>query len=217
MITSVRKTLKHQAVTLTGTGVLVSGGVATFDVPRCLAIFCTLSVTGSTFTIKGTDCYGQALTWTGIGASGGIPFSTSGQVVTSVAFKTFTSASYTATTATGTSTTSVQIGTTDSYGLPYRISAANKVASVTMDGFPVFSTQPAALLGASGYIVQAGLAATGVATASTADVRGIVQLPPLSLANGTRSFAINIISPAFGVTPSNDTKENTYGVTPFGA
>ena len=208
-------TLTASALTITPTGALVTAGVATFDVPRCLAIFCTLSVTGSTFTLRGTDGYGQAITWTGFGASGGVPFSTSGQAITSIAFKTLLTASYTATTATGTATSSVQIGTTDAYGLPYRIASNNRVASVTMDGFPVFATAAAAILGASGFFVQAGFAATGVATASTADPRGIVQLPPNNLANGTRNFAINIISPAFGVTANNDTKENTYGVTPF--
>lgn len=208
-------TLTASAVTLTPTGALVSGGVATLDVPRCVAIFCTLSITGSTFTIRGTDAYGQSLTWSGTGASGGAAFATSGMSVSSVAFKTITSASYTAG-ATGTSTTSVQIGTTDWYGLPYRISNANKVVTVTMDGWPQLATAPLAL-GAIGGGVISGLATTTAATATTADVRGVVGFASTFIANGTRSFAITIINPMYNVVSSNDTAAITYGVTPFSA
>lgn len=210
-------TLTGSAVTISITGSLVSNGVGVLDVPRCVAVFCTLSITGSTFTIRGTDTYGAALTCTFTGASGGAAFATTGMAVTPVAFKTITSASYTATTATGTSTTSVQIGTTDWYGLTYRITNKNRVQSVTMDGWPVTATAPGTVVGAIGGGVIAGLATTTAATATTADVRGIVGLPTGFIADGTRSFAINVTAPQYNVPASNDTKEITYGVTPFGS
>lgn len=210
-------TLTASAVTITLTGALVSGGVAAIDVPRCIGIFCTLSATMGTFTIRGTDAYGSPLTWTGVGATGGVPFSTSGQAVTSVAFRTVTTASYTSTTASGLATTQISIGTMDCYGLPYRIPSKNRVVAVTMDGQPVIATTPASALGLPGMFVQAGLATTTAATATTADVRGVVQLPTQSLADGTRTFAIHVIHPSYNVVSSNDTKEITYGVTPFTA
>ena len=208
-------TLTGSAVTISITGSLVSGGVATLDVPRCVAVFCTLSITGSTFTIIGTDFYGAAQKCTFTGASGGAAFATTGMAVSPVAFKTITSASYTATTATGTSTTSVQIGTTDCYGLPYRIASKNRVVSMTMDGFPIFATAPGTVLGAIGGFIQAGLATTTAATATTVDVRGVVNFPTNFIANDTRTFAVNIVGPSYNVPKSNDTKEITYGVAPF--
>lgn len=209
-------TITASAVTITITGALVTASVATLDVPRCVAVFCTLSITGSTFTLIGTDFYGQTQKATFTGASGGAAFSTTGFAICPVAFKTITSASYTATTATGTSTTSVQIGTTDCYGLPYRISSQNKIQSITMNGFPVFTTLFATTLNNNlGGSIQPGLATTVTPTASTADVRGVVQLPTNFIADGTRTFAVNITNPAYNVTAVNDTKETTYGVTPF--
>lgn len=208
-------TLTGSAVTISITGSLVSNGVAVLDVPRAVAVFCTLSITGSTFTIIGTDFYGQTQKATFTGAAGGAAFATTGMAVSPVAFKTITSASYTATTATGTSTTSVQIGTTDWYGVPYRLSSKNRVVSMTMDGFPIFATIPGTVVGAIGGGVITGLATTVTPTASTADVRGMIGFPTNFIADGTRTFAINVVSPAFNVTKANDIKETTYGVTPF--
>lgn len=208
-------TITASAVTISITGSLVSGGVATLDVPRCIAVFCTLSITGSTFTIIGTDFYGQTQKATFIGASGGAAFSTTGMAVSPVAFKTITSASYTATTATGTATSSVQIGTTDCYGLPYRLASQNRVVAMTMNGFPIFSTAQGTALNHLGGFVQVGLATTITPTATTTDVRGVVALPTAFIANGTNTYAFNIANPAFNVTTVNDTKETTYGVTPF--
>lgn len=209
-------TLTGSAVTITITGALVTASVATLDVPRCVAVFCTLSITGSTFSIIGTDFYGQTQKATFTGASGGAAFSTTGFAISPVAFKTITSASYTATTATGTSTTSVQIGTTDCYGLPYRIASQNRVQSITMNGFPMFTTIFATTLNNNlGGSIQPGLATTVTPTASTADVRGVVQFPTNFIADGTRTFAVNITSPAWNITKTNDTATTTYGVTPF--
>lgn len=210
-------TLTGSAVTISITGSLVSGGVATLDVPRCVAVFCTLSVTGSTFTIRGTDFYGAAQSCTFTGASGGAAFATTGMAVSPVAFRTITSASYTATTATGTSTTSVQIGTTDWYGLPYRIANKNRITTVTMDGWAQLATAPSTTIGGIGGGVIAGLATTtSAATATTTDVRGLVGMATAFIADGTRSFAIGIIGPQYNQPASNDTKEITYGITPFG-
>lgn len=208
-------TLTGSAVTISITGSLVTASVATLDVPRCVAVFCTLSITGSTFTIIGTDFYGSPQKATFIGASGGAAFATTGMAVSPVAFKTITSASYTATTATGTSTTSVQIGTTDWYGLPYRLPRKNAIVSITMDGWQMLATAPGTVIGAIGGGVITALATGTTPTASTADVRGVVGFPTGSIADGTRSFAINMISPAFNITKQNDTATMTYGPLPF--
>lgn len=209
-------TLTGSAASISITGSLVNtAGVGVLDVPRCVAVFCTLSVTGSTFTIIGTDFYGQTQKATFTGASGGAAFATTGMAVCPVAFKTITSASYTATTATGTSTTSVSIGTTDWYGTPYRLAAKNRVVSVTMDGWQMLATAPSTTIGGIGGGIINGLATTATPTASTTDVRGLVGFPSGSIADGTRVFAINITNPMYNVPKSNDTKEITYGVTPF--
>lgn len=208
-------TLTGSAVTISITGSLVSNGVAVLDVPRCIAVFCTLSVTGSTFTFIGTDFYGQTQKATFTGAAGGAAFATTGMAVSPVAFKTITSASYTATTATGTSTTSVQIGTTDWYGVPYRMPRKNAVVALTMDGFPMFATVPGTVVGAIGGGVITALATGTTPTATTADVRGVIGFPTNFIANDTRTYGINLVSPAWNITKVNDTATTTYGPTPF--
>jgi hypothetical protein len=61
----------------------------------------------------------------------------------------------------------------------------------------------------------AGLAATGVATATTADVRGTVALATVISANGSRYISVKFATPNTGIAAGADTKENSYGVTPF--
>ena len=208
-------TITASAVTIGITGSLVSGGVATLDVPRCVAIFCTLSVTGSTFTIRGTDAYGKSQVSTFTGASGGAAYATTGMAISPVSFKTITSASYTSTTATGTSTTSVQIGTTDAYGLPYRITSQNRVQSITQNGWQLTATAVGTVLGAAGGFVQVGLSTAITPTATTTDVRGVISLPTRSIANDTNTYGIYIVGPSYNIAASADTKEITYGATPF--
>lgn len=190
-----------QGGTLTATGPLVSGGVATIDFPRCLQITASTNFSTGLITIRGTDGYGQAMTWTGIGPTGNTIGNTGSFVVTSKAFKTVTTASIV-----GTASAGLLIGTSNTYGLPYRVSSTARVVGVYVDGFS---------FGSSSGTVTAGFAATGTHTASAADVRGTVALATGALANDTRNFSIGIISPAWGVAPGTDTVENTYGATQF--
>jgi hypothetical protein len=104
------------AGTLTGTGALVSSGVATFDVPRCVTITASSNMSTTTFTIQGTDAYGAPLTasvtwpdWQYLGNSGSV-------VNTLSAFKTVTTAS-----SNGAATGLLAIGNSDTFGLPYRL------------------------------------------------------------------------------------------------
>lgn len=191
--------------TLTATGPLVSSGVATLDFPRALRITATTNISAALITIRGTDGYGQAMTWTGIGPTGNTAGTTGSFVITNKAFKTVTTASISAA-ATG----GIQIGTSDTYGLPYRISATNKVVGVYVDGFS---------FGSSAGTVTAGFSATGAAhTASGTDVRGLVALPTAVLANDTRNYTIGIISPSWNVSAStNESTVNTYGATQYSA
>ncbi len=67
----VTSTTGSAGVALTLNGGLVSGGVATFDVPRRVAVTSIANETAKTFTITGTDYYGrpQSETLTGAGTS----------------------------------------------------------------------------------------------------------------------------------------------------
>jgi hypothetical protein len=189
--------------TLSATGALVSGGVATIDFPRALQITATTNISTALITIRGTDGYGQAMTWTGIGPTGNTLGAAGSFVITNKAFKTVSTASISAA-ATG----GILIGTSDTYGLPYRVGATNRVVGLFVDGFS---------FGSSAGTVTASFSATGAAhTASGTDVRGLVALPTAVLANGTRNYAIGIISPSFNVAPSaNESTANTYGATQF--
>jgi hypothetical protein len=196
-------TTASQGATLTATGPLVSNGVATIDVPRCLQITASTNLSTCIITVRGTDGYGEAMTWSGIGATGNTIGNTGSFVITGKAFKTVTTASIV-----GTASAGIQIGTSNTYGLPYRIGATNRVVGLFVDGFS---------FGSSAGTVTAGFTTTGTHTASGADVRGTVALPTAVIANDSRSYAIGIISPAFNVAASTDTKENTWGVTQYSA
>lgn len=190
------------AGTLTGTGPLVSSGVATFDVPRCVTITASSNMATVTFTINGTDAYGAPLTWSGVGPTGNT-FGNVGSYVTSLsAFKTVTSAS-----SSGAATGPLAIGNSDTYGLPYRLTNVGEALGAYINGSTA-SIAPT---------YTAGLAATGVATATTADVRGTVALATAVLANGSRYITFQFVTPNDGTSAGNDTKENTYGVTPYSA
>jgi len=190
------------AGTLTGTGALVSSGVATFDVPRCITVTASSNMSTTTFTFQGTDAYGASLTASVIGPTGNT-FGNSGSVVTTLsAFKTVTTAS-----ANGAATGPLGIGTSDTYGLPYRLSNVGEGLGAYINGGSA-SVAPT---------YTAGFAATGVATATTADVRGTVALATTALANGSRYVTFQFVTPNDGTLAGNDTKENTYGVTPYSA
>jgi len=188
------------AGTLTGTGVLVSGGVATFDVPRSVQITASSNMATVTFTIRGTDAYGAPLTWAGVGPTGNTLGAAGSYVVSLSAFKTMTTAS-----CDGAATGALTIGTSDTFGMPFRIPNVGYGMGVHINGES--ATVPATW--------TAGLAATGVATATTADVRGTVALATTVLSNGSRYFSFEFITPNTGIAAGADTKENSYGVTPF--
>jgi len=190
------------AGTLTSTGALVSSGVATFDVPRCVSITASSNMSTTTFTFQGTDAYGASLTASLTGPTGNT-FGNSGSVVTTLsAFKTVTTAS-----ANGAATGLLAIGTSDTYGLPYRLTNVGEGLGAYINGGSA-SVAPT---------YTAGFAATGVATATTADVRGTVALATTVLANGSRYVTFQFVTPNDGTLAGNDTKENTYGVTPYSA
>ena len=187
------------AGTLTGTGALVSSGVATFDVPRCVAITASSNMSTTTFTIQGTDAYGAPLTASVLGPTGNT-FGNSGSVVTTLsAFKTVTTAS-----SNGAATGLLAIGSSDTYGLPFRLVNVGEGLGAYINGGSA-SVAPT---------YTAGFAATGVATATTADVRGTVALATTVLANGSRYVTFRFVTPNDGALAGSDTKENTYGVTP---
>ena len=190
------------AGTLTGTGALVSSGVATFDVPRCVSITASSNMSTTTFTIQGTDAYGAPLTASVLGPTGNT-FGNSGSVVTTLsAFKTVTTAS-----SNGAATGLLAIGSSDTYGLPFRLVNVGEGLGAYINGGSA-SVAPT---------YTAGFAATGVATATTADVRGTVALATAVLANGSRYVTFQFVTPNDGILAGNDTKENTYGVTPYSA
>jgi hypothetical protein len=117
------------AGTLTGTGALVSSGVATFDVPRCVTITASSNMSTTTFTIQGTDAYGAPLTASVLGPTGNT-FGNSGSVVTTLsAFKTVTTAS-----ANGAATGPLAIGNSDTFGLPYRLTNVGEGLGAYING-----------------------------------------------------------------------------------
>lgn len=156
---------------LSATGSLVSGGVATFDVPRTVNLTSTGDNSGFSFTVSGTDYYGQTQTETITGPN-------NNTVAGVKAFKTVTGI-VAATTLVGT----ISAGTTDVLGLPWRLADKGKVLAVTIDGVDSAPT------------LVAGFTATGTSTATTADVRGTITTTTAS--NGTKVFSVAyIVNPA---------------------
>jgi hypothetical protein len=139
-------------------GALVSGGVATFDVPRNVVAAWT---TTAIITITGTDEYGEDL----------VEVSASGESHTGTkAFKTVTSVS------SDTAITGATVGTAKVIGLPFRIDAKNQVLVVSEDGkAETTSTVVVAVT-------------TDPATGTTGDVRGTVALAGTPNATKTYSI-----------------------------
>ena len=152
---------------LSATGSLVSGGVATFTVPRAVSLTSTANNSGLAVTVNGTDVYGKTTSELITG-----PNNTT--VYGAKAFKTVTSV-----TATGI-VTSLSVGDSDILGLPVRIADKGKVLGMYMDG-----------ISATAATIVAGYTATGTSTATTADVRGTIQHNTAS--NGTRRFTALVI------------------------
>ena len=168
---------------LSATGSLVSGGVATFDIPRNVTITSTGNNSTLSFTVTGTDQYTKAQTETITGPNA----TTVGGVK---AFKTVTSV-VSSTTVVAT----ISVGTGDVYGTPWRLADKGKVLGFTIDGVP--SANPT---------IVAGFTTTGTSTATTADVRGTVTATLAS--DGSRRFSVMaVVNPAtketlYGVTPA---------------
>lgn len=187
----------------TPTGALVTAGVATFDVPRGVRITSTINLSTTTFTVVGTDGYGQPQTHAFVGPTGNTAGNIGSYTDSLVTFKTITSAS--SNMATGVGTTLFMIGNNDMYGLPYVLTNAGCGLDVLINGST--ATVPATW--------TAAFTPTGTPTASTADVRGSVALATLVLANGTRYITIGMITPNVNQTVPNDDKLRTFGATPF--
>jgi len=154
------------AATLSATGALVSGGVATFDVPRAPSITSTADESGVTFTFTGTDEYGAALVANRAG-----PNNTTVNAVS--AFKTITSVAVDG----ALTSTQVDVGSSSVLGIPYRIGSAGNFLSIMENGTP-----------ATGGTFVAGLSTTGTATATTADVRGTYT--PAQTADGSKTVTL---------------------------
>jgi hypothetical protein len=169
------------AGTLSMSGALVSGGVATLDVARAVRITSTGNESGLTFTVSGTDHYGETMTEAITG-----PNATTADGVK--AFKTVNSIHISGDlTATG-----VDIGTNTILGVPVRIKDKGKVLGFFVDGVPE-----------STLTVVAGLAATGTSTATTADARG--TLKPNTAPNGSKYMTAMLL------TDGNAVKANVFG------
>lgn len=156
------------AATLPATGALVSGGVATFDIARNVTITSTGDESGITFTVTGTDHYGETLVEAVTG-----PNNTTVNGVK--AFKTVTSVAVDG----ATTSSAVDVGMGDVMGLPFRLNDLGKFLGLYIDGDPVGSTP------------VAGFSAAGTSTATTADVRGTVTAT--TAPNGTRYFSALMI------------------------
>ena len=170
------------AATLSATGALVSGGVATFDVPRAVSLTSAGNNAAVTYTVTGTDEYGAALTEAITG-----PNNTT--VVGAKAFKTVTSVASSAAVV-----GSIDVGDSAKLGLPIAVADVGKVVSVSVDGKPETT-------------LTVAVAATGTATATTGDVRGTIL--PNNAPNGSRRFTAVLVvgdnrtkEGAFGVTPA---------------
>ncbi len=188
---------------MTATGALVTASVATFDVPRGVRITSSINLSTTTFTVIGTDGYGQTLNSAFVGPTGNTIGTVGSYVDSLVTYKTVTSVANN--TATGLGTTLIEVGNNDLYGLPYVLSNAGCGVDVYING--ASATVPATF--------TAAYTATGASTASTADVRGTAALATTALANGTRYITIGMICPPVNLGVTTDDKVHSYGAKPF--
>lgn len=190
--------------TLTGTGVLVVGGSANFDVPRGVRITATIDLSTTTFTIVGTDGYGKGQTHSFVGPTGNTSGNIGSYTDSLVTFDTVTFASFTAA-ASGLGTSPLQIGSNNMFGLPYFLNNVGGALGAYINGS--LASVPATFV--------AGYTATGTTTASTPDVRGSCTLATLVLANGSRYITIGMIAPPVNLSVTTDDKVHSYGPTPY--
>lgn len=193
-------TTASQGGTLTATGALVSGGIATFDLPRAARISASTNLATVLVTLRGTDGYGQALTWTGIGPSGNTLGNIGSYVDTTQAFKTISTASIV-----GLASAGIQVGSASAFGLPY-------VMANVGQGMDMYINGSSASVPAS---IAVAFTPTGTPTASGADVRGLVTLATTSLPDGTKYFTFLMITPNVPLTVNTDNRVNVFGAVPF--
>lgn len=175
----------------------------TNDVPRGIRIFSSVNLSTVTFTIVGTDGYGQAQTHSFVGPTGNTLGNTGSYTDSLVTFKTVTSASGNG----STGTTAFGISNNDMYGLPFVLANTGMGLGVTINGATA-SIAPT---------FTAAFTPTGTPTATTADVRGSVTLATAVLANDSRYITVGMIQNAENVTYNTDSKVNSYGATPYTA
>jgi hypothetical protein len=169
---------------LTIGGALATGGVATLTTPRNVSITSTANESGDTFTITGTDVYGEAVTEDIAGPNATIARGKK-------AFKTITQVAVDG----ALTSTAIDVGTDDSLGLPVRLADLGKLIAFTADG----------LDGSASSTVTAGLASTGTSTATTADIRGTIK--PATAPNASVRFS------ALVVPDGNRSKVKVFGAT----
>ncbi|MGI9143521.1 MAG: hypothetical protein ACR2IJ_10070 [Fluviibacter sp.] len=170
-------------------GASASGGVATLDVARAVNVDSSgAGDTTQTVTITGTDYWGQAQTeeiaMNGTTAVAGLK-----------AFKTVTAVAVD-----GALAGNLTVGSTDVFGLPYRVTDAGYILRAGWAG---------ALADDAGTFVAADT--TSPATATTGDVRGTFD--PSSAANGSRRLVLALGLTALQAGP-NATQTGAIGVTP---
>lgn len=147
---------------LTLSGALSSGGVATFDVARCVTITSTnAGDTTQTATFTGTDAYGVTLIET-------VSLNGAATISGVKAFKTISRVAISAAT-----TGNISAGSGDKFGVPYRI---NRKGSIQ------------AFWDATWNLGTVTLAVSTAATATSGDVRGTYL--PASASDGTRTLAL---------------------------
>lgn len=150
-------------------GVRVAGGVATLDRPRNVTLTgATTNHSARTFTVYGTDEYGEAVVETMAGPNNN---TTSGKK----AFKTVTRVAVDGAIATN----GVSVGFGDVLGLP-----------VFVDAGGIYREREDGTVPTAGTFV-AGLAVNTKSTATTADVRGTYD--PNSACDGAKVFELDIL------------------------
>lgn len=181
-------------LTLTaGTGVTTSvdsTGTTRYvlDCARCIdAVSANVGDTTQTITFTGYDIYGQQMTQT-------ITLNGTTRVATTKAFKSIIRAAISAST-----TGNVSVGTTDTVGLPLRVTDRTYIGHVGWNNTLARDTGTATVADT-----------TSPATASTGDVRGTYALS--SASDGSKRLVMAIYLPALAVGP-NATTAGAFGVT----
>lgn len=152
------------AADLTLNGALASGGTVTLDVPRTVEIDSSnAGDTTQTATVYGTDVYGAPMTET-------IAFNGTTAVAGQKAFKTVTRVAVSAA-----MTGNANVGTTNVFGLPFRVDSRNYIQTAWNGAFVTTGTFAAA-------------DTTSPATATTNDVRGTYAVP--DAADGSKRLTV---------------------------